>query len=197
MTEGQKKQTLGVAIASLVCGCLVLIPLLGILFSLAAIICGIVALVTLSKKNETHKGKGLAISGIVLGGIGILILPIVVLLAAIAIPNFLRARHNANEFGAIAAARTLSSACASYKAADKASCYPDSLDDLARAEPPFIDSELGDGAQNGYVFTYEGSCDSFRVTAAPESQGVSGSRTFSVDETGEVKSDGQSLSGSL
>ncbi len=188
MTEEQKKKTLGVAIASLICGCLVLIPLLGLLFSLAAIICGIIALVILNKKKESHKGQGLAISGIVLGGLGILILPVFALLAAIAIPNLLRARLNANEAVAKATVQTLYSACESYKAADQSQCYPGSISDLLDSESPYIDSELVSGSKNGYIFTYEGTCGSFEITAAPQDPGVSGSSIFMLDETGEMRS---------
>ena len=72
MTKAQKKKTLGLAITSLVFGCLFFIPFLGFLFSLAAIVLGIVALVSMSKSKKTIKGQGLAITGIVLGSIGVI-----------------------------------------------------------------------------------------------------------------------------
>ena len=79
MTEVQKK-TLGLAIASLICGCFFFIPFLVSLISgsfffipfagnplgLLAIVLGIVALVKISKNKDILKGKGLAITGIVL-----------------------------------------------------------------------------------------------------------------------------------
>ena len=46
-----------------------------------------------------------------------IVVAIIVLLAAIAIPNLLRARLSANEATAIAAMRTLSTAYESYRAA--------------------------------------------------------------------------------
>ena len=48
MSEVQKK-TLGIAITSLVFGCLVIIPLLGLLFALAAIILGSIAMSKISR----------------------------------------------------------------------------------------------------------------------------------------------------
>ncbi len=87
MAEGQNKKTLGTAIASLVCGCLFLIPLLGMLSGLAAVVLGIIALVYISGNKETLKGKGLAIAGIILGGIGLILVPIVFLLAALIVPR--------------------------------------------------------------------------------------------------------------
>ncbi|MFH1876414.1 MAG: DUF4190 domain-containing protein [Candidatus Omnitrophota bacterium] len=96
MSEENKK-TVGFGIASLVLGCLILIPILGMLFALLAIIFGIVALVQISGHKETLKGKGLATSGIVLGGIGLVLLPIVAIMLAIAIPAFMRAKERARE----------------------------------------------------------------------------------------------------
>jgi type II secretory pathway pseudopilin PulG len=86
----------GLAIASLVCG------IAGFftagLASIAAIICGILAL-------KQGQSKGLAITGLVTGGISLLILPIAII-AAIAIPNLLESRVTANQ---AAAAATLKS----------------------------------------------------------------------------------------
>ncbi|MCG7852564.1 MAG: type II secretion system major pseudopilin GspG [Methanosarcinaceae archaeon] len=87
MAEDQKQKTLGIAIASLVCGCLFLVPLLGMLSSLVAVILGIIALVYISGNKETLKGKGMAIAGIVLGSIGLILVPIVFLLGALIVPR--------------------------------------------------------------------------------------------------------------
>ena len=51
MTETQKK-TLGIAIASLICGCFFIIPLLGFLLSIVAIILGIIAISKINKNEE-------------------------------------------------------------------------------------------------------------------------------------------------
>ncbi|KAF0106299.1 MAG: RDD domain containing protein [Anaerolineaceae bacterium] len=54
----------------------------GALLSLASLITGIIGLVQVNKSQGEQKGKGFAITGIVLGGLGVLaicILPIVVL----------------------------------------------------------------------------------------------------------------------
>ena len=89
MTEVQKQITLRTAIASLVCGCFFLIPFIGMLTSLAAVILGIIALVHISGNKETLGGKGMAIAGIVLGGIGMLLIPMVFLVAAFIVPRSL------------------------------------------------------------------------------------------------------------
>jgi Tfp pilus assembly protein PilE len=92
-----KKKTLGLAIASLVFGCLALIPLLGILFFLPAIILGIIALVIISKNKDRVKGLGLAISGLVLGCLAIFMIFIWGILAAISIPQYAKAVERAQE----------------------------------------------------------------------------------------------------
>lgn len=79
MNEEQKKKTLGIAIGSLVCGCFFLIPFLGQLLGLAAIILGIFALVMISKNKQTLQGNGLAITGIVLGAISMIIAPLYII----------------------------------------------------------------------------------------------------------------------
>jgi len=100
MTEVQKKQMLGTAIVSLVCGCFFLIPLLGMLTSLAAVILGIIALVNISGNKETLKGKGLAVAGIVLGGIGLIVIPMVFLIAFLILPRLLSRDRQATAFAA-------------------------------------------------------------------------------------------------
>ena len=77
MSEKQKK-TLGIAIASLVLGCLFWFPFLGVFCSLAAIILGIMALSKISKNKDALEGRGLAIAGITLGGVGVLIIILLV-----------------------------------------------------------------------------------------------------------------------
>jgi general secretion pathway protein G len=67
MSEAQKKKILGLAIASLICGCFSIVPLVGIILGVVAVILGIIALVKISNNKEALRGSGLAITGIVLG----------------------------------------------------------------------------------------------------------------------------------
>src|SRR3989338_271196 len=88
-----------------------------------------------------------------------IVVAIIALLAAIAIPNLLRARHNANESAAIAALRTLSTAEESYRAAQTPPSYSADLGDLFDSTPPYIDAALSGAtsstnSRQGYFFTY-------------------------------------------
>ncbi|MFH0731894.1 MAG: prepilin-type N-terminal cleavage/methylation domain-containing protein [Candidatus Omnitrophota bacterium] len=115
-----------------------------------------------------------------------IVVAIIALLAAIAIPNLLRARHNSNEAAAQASLRTVSSACESYLGANDV--YPDSLETLAGETPPYIDDTLGGGEKQGYTFDFTLGDDNltYTCTATPVTSGVTGTRIFQVDESGVI-----------
>ena len=125
-----------------------------------------------------------------------IVVAIIVLLAAIAIPNLLRARLNANEASAIASMRTISTAAESFRAAQSPPQYPatlGALSDTTGGVPPYIDSVLGGGTKQGYTFTYASAADAsgrrntFSVVAAPVVGGTTGIRSFFVDHSGVVR----------
>jgi prepilin-type processing-associated H-X9-DG protein len=81
------------AVAALVLGILVFLTC-GIT-ALPAIICGIVALVKISGSNGMLKGKGMAITGLVLPAVFVALLSVLGIFAAIFIPAFTSARGQA------------------------------------------------------------------------------------------------------
>lgn len=111
---------------------------------------------------------------------------IIVVLAAIGIPNLLRSRLNANESAAISNLRTVCSAAQSYRGANIN--YPLTLSSLgpASSQPPYLDSELANGVRQDYDFSLSGMDNSFTATAIPRNYGFSGRRSFFVDETGVI-----------
>lgn len=120
-----------------------------------------------------------------------IVVAIIALLAAIAIPNLLRARHNANESAAIASLRTMVSAFESFRAAQTPPTYPAALTDLSDATPPYADATLTDGERQGYTFTLNSAdTDTYAITATPVTSGVTGTRVFTVDESGVIQADG-------
>jgi type II secretory pathway pseudopilin PulG len=184
MTEMQKK-TLGLAIASLICGCFSLIPIIGLLPSVPAIILGIVALVKISKNKDTLKGSGLAISGIVLGSLGILFLPIVGLLAAIAIPNLMRARISANDALAKSTIQTLSTASQTYQV-DHNGRLPQNIQNLTEATPPYLNQNYCQKTISGYTYTCEFRPDGYVFTATPAQAGTTGTKIFTITDGHEL-----------
>ncbi len=122
-----------------------------------------------------------------------IVVAIIALLAAIAIPNLLRARHNANEAASIAAVRTISTACESFRAAQTPTSYPANLAALSSATPAYIDAGLAGAtaagtARQGYFYTYAlVNANQFTCTASPAVSGTTGSRIFFVDESGVIR----------
>ena len=116
-----------------------------------------------------------------------IVVAIIALLAAIAIPNLLRARHNANEAAAVASLRTLSTAEESYRAAQNPLTYG-TLAQLGAATPAYIDATLAAGAKQGYNFamTAGPTANVYTITAEPQVPNQTGTREFSVDQTGVV-----------
>lgn len=90
MTE-QQARTAGVAVASMILGILGL-ACIGPFGAIPAVICGHIGWSKIRKSSGTLKGEGFAIAGMVTGYISIAMLP---LLAAIAIPAFVKARDTA------------------------------------------------------------------------------------------------------
>jgi prepilin-type N-terminal cleavage/methylation domain-containing protein len=114
-----------------------------------------------------------------------IVVAIIALLAAIAIPNLLRARLNANESAAIGALHTVSTAAQGYRAAGAA--FPANIAVLSGTTPPYVDSVLGAGSKQGYSFVLTGSTNTFTATARPSTFGTTGNRSFYVDESGIIR----------
>jgi type IV pilus assembly protein PilA len=102
-------ETSGKAIGSLICG------LVFFFFpsALAAIILGHLSLGDIRRSGGRLTGSGMATTGLVLGYAGMSVIPILIV-AAIAIPNLLRARMAANEASAVGSLRTIVTAEITY-----------------------------------------------------------------------------------
>ena len=117
-----------------------------------------------------------------------IVVAIIGLLAAIAIPGLLRSRHNANEAAAIGSSRTISTSCESYRAAQITPAFPAAMTNLSTATPPYIDGVLAAGTKQGYTYAYTSdSANTYHLIAAPITVGTTGTRYFYVDETGVLR----------
>ena len=176
-------ETNGKAIISLVCGLLFFVPLAFI----AAIVFGHLSLSEIRRSAGRLKGEGMAIAGLVLGYGWFLFIPVVLIIAAIAIPNLLRARIAANESSAIA---EISNAGARPDIG-----YTCSLSDLSQQ----IDSELASGRKNGYAFELTGCASGgegagnikYQVIAYPTARNQTGVRAFCSDESAVIRVDNE------
>jgi type IV pilus assembly protein PilA len=183
-------KTSGMAIASLVCGIVNVFPL-----SIIAIVLGHISLSQIRKSAGQLKGQGLAIAGLVLGYLGIVAIPFILIVAAIAIPNLLRAKIAADESSAVHSVRMLETAERAYAAEHQNEGFTCNLSDLNSAG--LIDSSLLSGQKNGYAFTLQ-NCSAepadkpvskFQVIAVPLSLHTTGTKAFCADETGAIRLD--------
>lgn len=184
-------ETSGKAIASLICGLLFFIPLLFI----GAIVFGHMALSEIRKSAGRLKGEGIAMAGLTLGYGWIAGIPIILIVAAIAIPNLLRARIAANEASAVAAVRTLNVAETAYSQAHPNAGFTCSLSDLSGDR--LIEATLASGRKYGYAFELkdcaagaEGATNAkYWVVAYPATVNQTGMRAFCSDESQVIKVD--------
>src|SRR5262245_20350496 len=120
----------------------------------------------------------------------LIVVAIIGIIAAIAIPSLLASRRAANEGSAQSSLRTVHSAQVTYQATKGDGAFATDLASL-RTET-LIDGVLGSGTKSGYDFEIveaagSGSTAVFGVYAYPHiTSGVSqtGSRTFGTTETG-------------
>jgi type IV pilus assembly protein PilA len=208
------KETSGKAVASLICGILFfLFPV-----AIVAIILGHLSLADIRRSAGRLTGSGMATVGLVLGYLGLSVIPIMIV-AAIVIPNLLRARMAANEASAIGSIRIIETAAITYQA-NYANGYPPSLkamDGSGSASPScdhaqLIEPTLASGRNTGYVFTYialPAMADSrapdspqaaangctvrggttFTLNADPVERGNTGQRSFFADQFGVIRFD--------
>jgi len=128
-----------------------------------------------------------------------IVVAIIAIIAAIAIPNLLRARLASNESACIGAMRTLASAQSTFQSATGTDADGDgtgeyaSLLMLSNATPPYVDEVLGGGVKSGYQYqiTTTGVINNDEVfweaTAYPVAFNQTGNRTFYVDESGVLR----------
>ncbi len=128
----------------------------------------------------------------------LIVVAIILIIAAIAIPNLLRSKMAANEASAVGSLRTLNTACVSYSTT-YGTGYPAALANLGPGAPAtaatadLIDGVLAAGTKSGYVFTYvagavvAGQVPTYTINADPVSVGTTGQRGFFTDQSGVIR----------
>lgn len=112
-----------------------------------------------------------------------IVVAIIALLAAIAIPNLLRAKISANDALAKSTLRTLSTASETYSTANSGN-YPGAITSLTGATPPYINSAYCGTTASGYTFTCAFGSGAYTFTAAPTAVGTSGTTTYTMTTGG-------------
>lgn len=194
---GLPPETSGKAIFSLFCGIIILFfP-----FSICAVIFGYLALGDIRKSPGRLKGRGVAISGIVLGYLGVVLTIGFIGLAIYGIRTEEKRMREprasmssvSGENSAVAALRTLNTAEIAYSQAHRDHGYTCSLPELSGAWG--ISAELARGRKNGYVFQLrhctaaksDGPVVKYQVVAYPEGPGNNGGPAYCSDESDVIR----------
>jgi type IV pilus assembly protein PilA len=134
----------------------------------------------------------------------LIVVAIILIIAAIAIPNLMRSKMAANEASAVASTRTLNTASATY-ASTYGIGFPAATSNLGpaaaatSAAADLIDNVLATGTKSGYAFVLTGAAavggvvQAYTVTANPSKQDVTGIRYFFSDQSAVIR---QAIGGS-
>ncbi len=136
----------------------------------------------------------------------LIVVAIILVIAAIAIPNLVRSRMAANEASAVASLRSINTSQIVYQSTYGPS-FATKLADLsdggtaANCAPPntptataacLIDAALASGTKSGYTFLYTpvtvgAIVTSYDVNSNPTTSGTSGQRHFFTDDTNLIR----------
>lgn len=141
----------------------------------------------------------------------LVVVAVIGILAAVAVPGLLRSRLSANEATALASVRTISSAQSTYASTCGGGGFADTMVGLSTpptGSVPFVPPDLGSGTKSGYGFGING--DGARVLTRPNTcnaavqsmagyvawgnpttAGQTGIRRFGVSETAVIHWDGR------
>ncbi len=120
-----------------------------------------------------------------------IVVAIIAIIAAIAIPSLLNARKAGNEASAISSLRTIVTVNEQYRTRFPTVGYAADL--VTLQGEGYIDSVLGSGVKSGYTFTYTpgaavgGRVATWTCVADAVHQGKTGDRSFVVDESGVIR----------
>jgi type IV pilus assembly protein PilA len=117
----------------------------------------------------------------------LIVVAIILIIAAIAIPNFIHARMAANESTAVSSIHAINTSQIAYSSANPTIGYSAALADLGPAGGGYLDSVLASGTKSGYTFTYVQDASNtpstgYTLNADPITRGVTGQRSFYSDQ---------------
>ncbi|MEJ2077466.1 MAG: prepilin-type N-terminal cleavage/methylation domain-containing protein [Acidobacteriota bacterium] len=110
----------------------------------------------------------------------LIVVAVIGIIAAIAVPNLMRSRDAAQEASAISSCRTLATAEITFAATQGNGKFADfgQLEDAG-----LIDEALGAGEKDGYDFAVADTPDAFSITAQPNGPNADQMRNFFVDQS--------------
>jgi type IV pilus assembly protein PilA len=128
----------------------------------------------------------------------LIVVAIILIIAAIAIPNLIKSKMAANEASAVGSVRTINTGEVNYAASCPATGFSTNLAGLSggggcQGGVGIIDQVLAGGAKSGYTFTEagvtgtDGLNDTYSTIALPATVGTTGQRAFYSDQTGVIR----------
>jgi type IV pilus assembly protein PilA len=129
----------------------------------------------------------------------LIVVAIILIIAAIAIPNLLKSKMAANESSAVGSIRTVNTGQVTYAAGCPNVGYSATLVELntgaiCAGGIGIIDNVLSTGTKSGYTFTYapgaaaaNGVVSTYTVNAVPLTVGTTGQRGFFSNQTGVIR----------
>jgi len=131
----------------------------------------------------------------------LIVVAIILIISAIAIPSYLRSRMQANEASAASSLRMINTAAVTYSSTYVAVGFPAALADMGGVNPCtatptsacLLDELVSLGTKSGYSFVWTGDgatpSVAYTVTGTPMVVGASGQRMFCSDQTGLIRND--------
>ena len=129
----------------------------------------------------------------------LIVVTVILIIAAIAIPNFLKSKMAANESSALESMRTINTGEVTYAAGCPSIGYSATLVELntgviCASGTGIIDNVLAAGTKSGYTFTYtpgaadaSGIVNAYTNVAVPLNVGVTGQRGFYSDQMSVIR----------
>ena len=142
----------------------------------------------------------------------LIVVAVLLIIAAFAIPNFMRSKMSANQASAVGSLRTINTACIAYSTTY--SQFPAALtnlgpvdssgpgnghghgnglapDPVSSTAADLLDSVLAAGEKSGYAFVYTPGTDnqSYTITATPITAAATGQNMYFTDQSGVIRVD--------
>jgi type IV pilus assembly protein PilA len=131
----------------------------------------------------------------------LIVVAIILIISAIAIPSYMRARMQANEASAVSSLRMINTAAITYASTYVDLGFPATLADMGGAVPCtvsstsacLLDDSIAQGTKSGYALAWigDGATPSvaYTITGTPVVVGGSGQRMFCTDQTAVIHYD--------